>query len=63
MCTFYIYNLTLHNGLAEIWEATFVGPAARLGVADQISVQLVSYRAQIKDKIIMHLLYIHFDAS
>ena len=44
-------------------EARFVGPAARLGVSDSISVQLVSYRAQIKDKIIAHLLYIHFDAS
>ena len=63
MRTFYIYNLTLHNRLAEIWEATFVGPAARLRVADQISVQLVSYRAQIKDRIISHLLYILYDAS
>ena len=44
-------------------EAKFVGPAAKVGVSDLISVQLVSYRAQIKDKIIAHLLYIHFDAS
>ena len=44
-------------------EAKFVGPAARLGVADSISVQLVSYRTQIKDKIMMHHLYIHFVAS
>ena len=63
MRTFYIYNLTLHNGLAEMWEAAFVGPAARLGVSDSISVRLVSYRAHIKDKIITHLLYIHFVAS
>ena len=63
MRTFYIYTLTLHNGLAEIWEATFVGLAARLGVSDSISARLVSYRAHIKDKSITHLLYIHFDAS
>ena len=44
-------------------EAEFVGPAARLGVSDSISVRLVSYRAHIKDKSITHLLYIHFVAS
>ena len=53
----------LHNGLGEIGEAKFVGPAARLRVSDSISVRLVSYRAQIKDKVITHQLYIHFDAS
>ena len=63
MRTFYVYTLMLHNGLAEMREAEFAGPAARLGVADSISVQLMSYRAQIKDKIVTHLLYIHFDAS
>ena len=26
--------LSLHNGLGEIGEAKFVGPAARFGVAD-----------------------------
>ena len=44
-------------------EAKFVGLAVKLEVADLLSVRLVSYRAQIKEIISTHLLYIYFDAS
>ena len=43
-------------------EAKVMAVGGRLGVPDKISVQLVSYSAQIEDKIITHLLYIHFVA-
>ena len=42
-------------------EAKVMAVGGRLGVPDKISVQLVSYRAQIEDKIMTHLLYIHFE--
>ena len=40
-----------------------MGLAARLGVVDLISAQLVSCRAQIKDKLMKHHIYIQFIAS
>ena len=44
-------------------EAKFVGLAAKLEVADLLSVRLVSYRAQIKEIISTHLFYILCEAS
>ena len=43
-------------------EAKSMGLVARLGVAGYIPVQLVSFRAPIKDKISAYLLYTYYDA-